>query len=231
MIIKKTCSTLVAVLTMVSLVIAQDVEVPDGYAGHAGTTGGWDAAPITVSTVSEFRAEVNNNAHAVIIVQGRLNVGSVSIGSNKTIVGADSTAGLYGGTIEVDGSNYIFQNLTFGPADGDVMEVSGGTKVFITKCEFHDSSDELLSIVREADYVTISWCKFYFNNPDSHSFAHLIGNSDSRTSDRGKLHVTMHHNWYAHNIVERMPRVRFGHVHIYNNYYNSVGNKPYSGSL
>ena len=33
----------------------------------------------------------------------------------------------------------------------------------------------------------------------------------------------MHHNWYAHGIRGRMPRVRYGHVHIYNNFYNSVG--------
>jgi uncharacterized repeat protein (TIGR02543 family) len=33
----------------------------------------------------------------------------------------------------------------------------------------------------------------------------------------------MHHNWYAHGIRGRQPRVRYGHVHIYNNYYNSVG--------
>jgi pectate lyase len=158
------------------------------------------------------------------VVNGMLDVGSVSVGSNKTIIGMDENSGLYGGVVEVDGSNYIFQNLTFGPAGSDVMEISGGTRVFITRCSFHDCGDELLSIVREADYVTVSWCKFYFENTHSHAFAHLIGNSDERVSDRGKLHVTMHHNWYAQGIRSRMPRVRFGHVHIYNNYYNSVNN-------
>jgi len=218
---KKVCLTLVAVLAMAAMSVARDIAVPDGYAEYAGTTGGGDATPDTVSTASEFRAAVNTTTPAVIIVKGRLNVGDVDVRSNKTIVGANSDAGLYGGTIEVDGSNYIFQNLTFGPADGDVMEVSGGTKVFITKCEFYGSSDELLSIVREADYVTVSWCKFHFRNPDSHSFGHLIGNRDDRTSDRGKLHVTMHHNWYDDGVHGRMPRVRYGHVHIYNNYWNS----------
>ena len=52
----------------------------------------------------------------------------------------------------------------------------------------------------------------------------MIGNGDGATGDRGKLHVTMHHNWFAEKVAERMPRVRFGHVHIYNNYYNSTGN-------
>jgi len=222
--LQKLILTIMMSLTTASWTMAQSIAIPDGYAGHAGTTGGGDATPITVSSASEFKSAVNNSNPAVIIVNGRLNVGSVSIGSNKTIIGADSTSGLYGGTIKIQGTNYIIQNLNFGPASGDVMEVSGGAKVFITKCSFFDSSDELCSIVREADYVTVSWCKFYFSNQGSHNFAHLIGNDDNRTSDRGKLHVTLHHNWYAENVRGRMPRVRYGHVHIYNNYYNSVGN-------
>jgi len=196
----------------------------DGYAGVKGTTGGGTASPVVVSTVQEFMsAAVGNNDPAVVIVNGRLNVGTVSIGSNKTIAGINENAGLYGGTIQVRGTNCIFQNLTIGPGDADVMELSGATNVFITKCAFHDAGDEILSIVRESDYVTVSWCKFYFDNSHSHAFGHLIGNRDDRTSDRGKLHVTMHHNWYAHGIAGRQPRVRYGHVHIYNNYYNSVG--------
>jgi pectate lyase len=36
--------------------------------------------------------------------------------------------------------------------------------------------------------------------------------------------VTFHHNWWAELVHERMPRVRFGRVHAYNNYYHSPGN-------
>ena len=223
--LKKFFSIIVMILITVSWTMAQEIAVPDGYAGHAGTTGGGNATPITVSSASEFKTAIDNDNPAVIIVSGRLNLGGdVSVGSNKTIIGADTSAGLYAGAIKLQGTNYIIQNLILGRTPGDVMEVSGGTKVFIHKCSFHDSSDELLSIVRAADSVTVSWCKFYFDFPGSHSFAHLIGSSDSHYMDRGKLHVTMHHNWYSEGVVERMPRVRFGYVHIYNNYYNSLGN-------
>lgn len=200
------------------------VVVPDGYATqNGGTTGGGSATALTVSTAPAFKSLVGNDNPAVVIVQGKLDVGSVNIGSNKTIIGADVNSGLYGGTIRVRESNNIFQNLAIGPARGDAMEMSGAKNIFITKCEFHDSSDELCSIVRESDYVTISWCKFYFENSHGHAFGGLIGNRDDRTSDRGKLHVTLHHNWYAEGVRGRMPRVRYGHVHIYNNFYNSVG--------
>ena len=212
-------------LVSTSWTIAQSIATPDGYAGYAGTTGGGNATPVTVSTASEFKTAVGNDNPAVVVVSGRINLGGdVKVGSNKTIIGADTSAGLYAGAIKLQGTNYIIQNLILGRTPGDVMEVSGGTKAFIHKCSFHDSSDELLSIVRASDNVTVSWCKFYFDFPGSHSFAHLIGSSDSHYMDRGKLHVTMHHNWYSEGVVERMPRVRFGYVHIYNNYYNSLGN-------
>ena len=195
--------------------------MPDGYA--QGTTGGGNAAAITVSSASAFKSATGNTSPAVVVVQGRLNVGDVSIGSNKTVVGKDSASGLYGGCVRVRGSNYIFQNLTIGPSATDAMEVSGATKVFVHKCSLYDGADGSLDIVRGSDNVTVSWCKFYYVNQTSHLNTILIGNGDNVTSDAGKLHVTMHHNWFAEKCDQRMPRVRYGHVHIYNNYYNSTG--------
>ena len=203
---------------------AQAVFPADGYGRNA--TGGGNAGPINVYNTSDLRNAIGSNNATVIIVHGRINMnGDVNVGSNTTVIGANTSSGLYGGAVKVQGNNYIFQNLTIGPHnDGDGMEVSGATNVFITKCEFFDGSDGNCDIVREADFVTVSYCKFYYINQTDHKFSVLIGNGDGATGDRGKLHVTMHHNWFAERAAERMPRVRFGHVHIYNNYYNSTGN-------
>jgi pectate lyase len=63
------------------------------------------------------------------------------------------------------------------------------------------------------DLVTVSYSVF-----SDHGKTSLIGSSDKSTTDEGRLRITFHHNWYQ-NVKERAPRVRFGHVHLYNNYY------------
>jgi pectate lyase len=76
--------------------------------------------------------------------------------------------------------------------------------------------DGLLDITNGSDLVTVSWNRFL-----DHDKVMLIGSSDSgstATGDRGKLRVTIHHNLFE-SLGQRLPRVRFGKVHVYNNYY------------
>ncbi len=73
--------------------------------------------------------------------------------------------------------------------------------------------DGLLDITNASDFVTVSWNRFV-----NHDKVMLIGSSDSATADRGKLRVTLHHNLFE-DVGQRVARVRFGQVHIYNNYY------------
>ena len=193
---------------------------PHGYA--RGTTGGGNASPVTVTSASAFKSAVDGSNSAVIIVKGKLS-GGFTIGSNKTIIGADSSSGL-GGTVSVKSNNVIFKNLIIGPAGGDAMEISGASNIFLHKVTLIDGGDGSCDIVRAADNVTLSWCRFYYTTSSDHRFPVLIGNSDSATGDRGKLHVTIHHTWFDDGCIERLPRVRFGTVHLYNNYYSSNTN-------
>jgi len=83
-------------------------------------------------------------------------------------------------------------------------------------------------VVHASNWVTISWTKFSYTSgaPDAeHRFSNLIGHSDDNAGeDTDRLKVTFHHNWWAEGIIERMPRVRYGEVHVFNNYYSASGN-------
>lgn len=81
--------------------------------------------------------------------------------------------------------------------------------------------DGLLDITNESDLVTVSWNRFLH-----HDKVMLIGSSDSATADRGKLRVTLHHNLFD-ELGQRTPRVRYGQVHVYNNYYKIQHNPIY----
>jgi pectate lyase len=203
------------------------VATANGFA--AGTTGGAGGTAVTVSTQAAFKSAAESGSAMVITVSGNINLGSsqINVKSNKTIIGANSSAGVIG-CLRLSGvSNVIIQNLNItnpsGVGTGDGIEVSGSTRVFIHKCSFNNCSDGELDIVRAADNVTVSWSRFQYSNQSAHRYVNLIGNGDDVTSDRGKLHVTMHHNWYDAGCLERMPRVRFGQVHCYNNYYAASG--------
>ena len=54
----------------------------------------------------------------------------------------------------------------------------------------------------------------------------LIGSTNTVGADVGKLRVTVHHNRFA-NVGQRRPRVRFGQVDVYNNYYYATDEDTY----
>ena len=90
--------------------------------------------------------------------------------------------------------------------------------------EMHDGA---LDITNASDLVTVSWNRF-----QNHDKTMLIGSSDSgatATGDKGKLRVTLHHNFFD-NLGQRTPRVRFGQVHVYNNYFRIVNTPNYGYS-
>jgi len=200
--------------------------IADGYA--AGTTGGAGGTSTTVTTAAAFITAATSSSSMIITVSGSLNVGQVRVKSNKTITGINTSASLTG-NLELSGvSNIIIQKLNItnpsGVGSADGIEVTNAcTKIFITHCIFWDCSDGELDIKRQSTNITVSWCRFRYVNQTSHNFVNLIGHSDDYTSDRGYLHITMHHNWYDSGCKERMPRVRYGQVHCYNNYYGASG--------
>lgn len=91
------------------------------------------------------------------------------------------------------------------PVTDNTLPVQNGK---IKEC--HDGS---LDVKKGSDFVTVSNNRF-----ELHQKNNLIGSSDSTTSDNGHLTVTFNNNHFL-NVAERSPRVRFGKVHVYNNYF------------
>jgi pectate lyase len=89
---------------------------------------------------------------------------------------------------------------------------------FGVKYQVHDG---LLDITNASDRVTVSWNRFV-----DHDKTMLIGSSDSAPADVGRLRITLHHNLFE-NIGQRAPRVRYGQLHIYNNYYKVPNPETY----
>lgn len=109
--------------------------------------------------------------------------------------------------------------------------------IWFDHCDISDGTDGNLDITNGANYVTVSWTKFHYTarsdnqgsdstGASGHRYSNLVGGTDSPSSydDANSLNVTWHHNWWAENVVERQPRVRFGKNHIVNNLYSASGN-------
>ncbi|HEX5218296.1 MAG TPA: immunoglobulin domain-containing protein [Verrucomicrobiae bacterium] len=220
-------------VAVLSLSVPPPPGAPDGYATlNGGTTGGAAGPTVVVDNFAAFNHYVGTNVPYTIHVSGTIDLGSsnVRVRDNKTIIGLGTNATLIGDLKVFRNNNVIIRNLTFtnpnGVGDSDGLTLQECLNVWVDHCTFVDCDDGTLDISHGADWITVSWCHFYYTNPaNDHRFSNLVGHSDSNAGeDAGKLHVTFHHNWWGQLVHERMPRVRFGRVHVFNNYYNSPGN-------
>ncbi|MDY6262836.1 MAG: pectate lyase [Fibrobacter sp.] len=199
---------------------------------NGGTTGGKGKSEVTVDNVTDLKAYAKAG-NKIIYVKPGTYMGPIEVGSNVTIYGyqgAIIAQPTTGSAMKLSGStNVIIRNLKFkgigahDDDDEDCLQVNHESKnVWIDHVDVYDGHDGNLDITNASDYVTISWTKFSYTSASTgHQFSNLIGNSKTKTSDRGHLNVTIHHTWWADGVVERMPRVRFGKVHVANNLFDS----------
>ncbi len=191
--------------------------------GPNGTTGGGDGEPaVTVTTGNELQAALTSSGPAVIAVSGSIAApDSVTGVRDKTLIGL-SGAEITGGLSLGSSRNVIIKNIRFRDGSGgagDTFELTGSECVWFDHCEFVDGEDGNLDIVRASDLITVSWSRFYYTRGHEHMLSNLCGNANDRPDDVGKINITFHHNWWGAGVKERMPRVRYGQVHVFNNYY------------
>ena len=207
--------------------------------GVARTTGGEGGPVVQITTAEQLASYRRDPDPKILRIMNDL-TGEFELGSNKTVEGANANITINGslsfsGTTTTTLSNLIVRNLRINAVSSgeDGMDIRFAHHVCVHNCEFIDGPDGNLDVVSEANYVTIAYNKFRYTSAwhplpgeeaTNHRFSNLVGSSNTTQDDRGKLKVTFHHNWWAEGVVERMPRVRFGDVHVFNNYYSSTGN-------
>jgi pectate lyase len=213
---------------------------PDGPWGRVAPSGALENARIASRDAQQARVRIRPGDNTTI----------VGLGSHATIRGAWIDIR---GSAAVPRQNLIVRNLTFqdtydcfpqwSPTDGalgswnalyDSISLRDTTNVWIDHNTFEDRDtadsslpthfgvlyqvhDGLLDITNASDLVTVSWNRFR-----NHDKTMLIGSSDNAPADVGKLRVTIHHNVFQDS-GQRSPRVRYGQVHVFNNYY-VIGN-------
>jgi len=224
--------------------VAPPASVPMGWATQgAGTTGGGDATPEIVTGGQAFALAIEGDEPRVIHVNGSFR-GRFLVGSNKTIVGVCGAE--LQGHVRFSGSqNVIFRNLKVvgndcsespddcSAGDDAISVLNGSSHLWFDHLDVSDGSDGNLDITQGADFITVSWTKFWYSHartdPDAgesgHRFSNLIGASDNNAAvSGGRLNVTFHHDWWADNVDQRMPRSRYGQIHVMNNLFTSAGN-------
>ncbi|MFF0176470.1 pectate lyase family protein [Micromonospora profundi] len=177
----------------------------------------------------------------------------INVGPNTTIIGLRGARLTGLTLMIDRASNVIVRNLTFvdardcfpawSPTDGDTgnwnsqydqISVRRSEHVWIDHNTFTDGDnpdsaqptyfgrpyqvhDGSLDVTHTASLVTAAWNRFTGRDK-----LMLIGSSNTVGPDVGRLKVTLHHNIFD-GVLQRLPRVRFGQVDVYNNHYRLGG--------
>ncbi|MBN2524602.1 MAG: hypothetical protein JXB24_15130 [Bacteroidales bacterium] len=223
---------------------------PIGWASLNGSTiGGYGGDTVEVGNREEFlRALKTNGSRTILIIDTiELKFGEriPVIADNLSIMGKGDAAMIRFGGLKLYGNNIIVQNLSIGHSytpgrwDGkgepttDALTIYG-QNIWIDHCDLFRSHDGLLDFSSHkgvaADFVTVSWTRF-----SDHNKVMLIGSWDGDTICRGHFRITIHHCWFDgsskfydnvdnefYRLKQRLPRVRYGDVHVFNNYYEDI---------
>ena len=148
--------------------------------------------------------------------------------SNLSFIGTDSFVMNQIGIFCVRANNIIIRNINFqqpkasNGADAVSMQECDG--VWVDHCTFtslnqtKDYEDGSTDVTHGSKNVTVSWCRYIKTQKSC-----LVGHSNSQSGDT-QITATFHHNWFEGS-SSRHPRVRFGKVHVYNNFFD--GNTTY----
>ena len=195
---------------------------PIGWASANGqTTGGNDENPVTVTTATELVSAMKSSGKKTIYIKGTINIDgqiAISKASDKTIYGLPESS--------LSNTNHSDEKTKSG-----ILVLKNCQRIWVDHCDFQDGVDGNLDCQHGSDFITISWCRFRYliapwsggsGGANDHRYTNLIGSSDKNADeDEGHLRITYASCWWDEGCRERMPRIRFGQVHIVNCLYSS----------
>ena len=214
-----------------------------GYATVPGTdnettTGGTGGDTVHIYTLSELQiwgsSREKNTDPEIAVIHGKIYTTSTTVisikhGENITILGKDN-ADLQNVGLDIwDYKNVIVRNLTIHEVlyPDDAITINECYHVWIDHCELYskigenitvDTYDGMLDIKEGSRYVTVSWCYIHH-----HMKTMLIGHTDNlnQLAVDTAMRITIHHNYFSHT-DGRNPSLRFGAVHLFNNYFDTI---------
>lgn len=210
-----------------------------GGNGVATTTGGAGGKVVTVNTLAELEAwaasREKNTTPEILQINGKISSSSsvlatIKNGANITIEGVGKSGELQNVGLNIrDYVNVIVRNLTIHEVlyPNDALTLDNVQHGWVDRCELYskvgtgigvDTYDGLLDIKKGSSHITISW-----NHLHHHMKCSLIGHSDNEGQKEmdSEIRVTYHHNWFS-NTDGRNPSLRFGAVHMFNNYFDDI---------
>jgi len=225
---------------LIALLITVGESAPDfsliGFGASA--TGGNNKNIVTVTTVEDLKKYAESAEPATIHINHTLSGGTdgveIRVKSDKSIIGVGTNGVLQGvGLFLGKVNNIIIRNLKITMSiikttkinvnDGDCISIQNSKNIWIDHNELYnvdpavnkdkDLYDGLVDITHECDAITVSYNYFH-----DHWKCSLVGMSDTDNYDRK---VTYHHNHFK-NINSRVPSYRFGHGHVFNNFYEKI---------
>ncbi|MBC7389808.1 MAG: T9SS type A sorting domain-containing protein [Opitutaceae bacterium] len=208
--------------------------------GISTTTGGAGGTTVTVTNINQLQAwsltRENNTSAQILYISGKISTADVASSLITIKNGANiSIIGINGGELQGVGlnirdyNNVIVRNLKIHevvyPNDG--LTLDNVNHSWVDHNEFYsingpgigvDTYDGLFDIKKGSRYVTVSWNVFH-----DHKKVLLIGHTDnvSAQAEDSQFKITIHHNYFYNN-DGRNPSLRFGLVHMYNNYFKII---------
>nr|GMC92396.1 probable pectate lyase P59 [Ipomoea batatas] len=98
-------------------------------------------------------------------------------------------------------------------SDGDGISIFGSSNVWIDHVSMKNCYDGLIDAIEASTAITISNGHF-----TDHNDVMLFGANDMSPKDE-IMQVTLAFNHFGKRLIQRMPRCRFGYIHVVNNDY------------